>query len=190
MSRFRNYVTILNFELKNGIIDAATPPSPVKTHAFWIAVSQPPLTELLAKPVAISYSRPNDSLVLHPSCSAPGAVFSTGEMISSRTKVCVYLRGEPFSLVSWSGNNTRVTSHHLYSQPGCSLYCTLYCCRYSCYSFRFFSLSHSFSVRMLPHSRSPTHTLCTLRIALFLKGAHRQNLNPLLFHWSPRCGSI
>ena len=57
-----------------------------------------------------------------------------------------------FHVLSWSGNNTSelcciMRSHHLYSQPNCSLYCTLYSCRYSCYSFRFSFLCHSFTVR-------------------------------------------
>ena len=44
----------------------------------------------------LSYSQSNDSMVLHHSCSAPGPwMGSTGEMISSRAEVYVYLRGEP-----------------------------------------------------------------------------------------------
>ena len=57
---------------------------------------------------------------------------------------------------------------------------------------------HCRHARPLPPYKLYAHTS---RTALFLKGAaqllqqwqletHRQNLNPLLFHWSHRCGSI
>ena len=95
----------------------------------------------------------------------------------------------------------------------CSLYCTLYCCHYSCYSFHFSFLSHSFTVRTntrsltlvahshlahAPHTHTPhTHTPHTHaphallhQWQLQMQETHRQNLNPLLFHWSRRCGSI
>ena len=117
-----------------------------KNHTRWSAASQPPLTWLLAKPIAVSYSQSNDSMVLYHSCSAPRPWSgSTGEMISSRAEVC------RVHVLSWSGNNTRelcciLRSCRLYSQTNCSLYCTLDCCCYSCYSFRFSFLSHSFTV--------------------------------------------
>ena len=53
-----------------------------KTPPCRSAAIQPPrLTLLLAKPVAISYSQPNDSMVLHHSCSATGLWSgSTGDL--------------------------------------------------------------------------------------------------------------
>ena len=39
-----------------------------KKNMCWSAVSQPTPTRLQAKPVAISYSQPNDSMVLDHSC--------------------------------------------------------------------------------------------------------------------------
>ena len=63
------------------------------------AVSQHPLVQ----PVAINYSQPNYSMVLHHSCSAPRPSGSTGEMISSRAEVSVYLWGEPLSHVKLVG---------------------------------------------------------------------------------------
>ena len=111
-------------------------------------------------------------MVLHHSCSAPGPWLErTGEIISFSAKILFSpSRWTPF--MCWSGNNSRgfcciLRSHRLYSQPDCSLYYTLWCC-------------HCPHVHMLPHSRSPTHTLCThtSHTALFLKGA-----TPLLQQW-------
>ena len=151
----------------------------LKMTKLWLKETRANL--LLAKPVAISYSQPNDSMVLHHSCSANGPwAGSTGETISSRAEVCVYLYTLLLSLL------LRLLS-----------------------LLRPLSFIHWPHMRTLPHSRSPTHTLRTLRrhtwcTALFLKGAtlllhqwqlqmqetHWQNLNPLLFHWSRPCGSI
>ena len=138
-----------------------------KTHT----ANQPPLTWLLAKQVATSYSQSNDSMVLHHSWFPPGPKFVFTFGVNS------------FHMLSWSGNNTRVLfcmlrSRHLYSQPNCSLYCTRHCCRCYCYSFRFSFLSHSFIVRtyarfltLLAHSHlTHTHTPHAPPYSLRIKG--------------------
>ena len=62
-----------------------------KIHMCWSAASQPPLT-----------------------CWAPGQWSgSTGEMISSRAEVCVYLQGKPLSRVRQVGNKYQVALLYL-----------------------------------------------------------------------------
>ena len=151
-------------------------------------------------------------MVLHHSCSAPGPWSgSTGEMISSRAEVCVYLRGKPLSRVKLVGKWYQGAL--LYLEEPLPLFTAklqpiLYTLLLSLLLLLLLLLLplpfiHCPLIRTLPHSRLPTHTLhilCThtSRTTLFLKGAtplvqqwqlqmqksHRQNLNPLLFHWS------
>ena len=91
-------------------------------------------------------------MVLHHFGLAPGMwLGSTGEMISCRAEVCVYLWGEP-PFTCLAGREIIPGSYRLYSQSRSSLYCTLYCCHYNCYSFRFSFLSHSVTVRTYAHS--------------------------------------
>ena len=83
----------------------------------------------------------------------------------------------PFQVLSWSENNSREL--RLYTQPDCSLHCTLCCCRYSCYSFCF-----SFFF-MLPHSRSPTHTSCTIPERGYANNGNCRCRRPINRTWTP-----
>ena len=122
----------------------------------------------LAKLVAISYSQPNESMVLHHSCSAPKPWSgSTGEVISSRAEVCVYLHGEPLSRIKLAGKQYQGALLYLEDPSRLFTATADYIVHFiavdTTATFRFSLLSHSFtSVCTLPHSRSPTHTLRTL----------------------------
>ena len=148
-------------------------------------------------------------MVLNHSCSAPRPwSVSTGEMISSRVKVCVYLRGKPLSCVKLVGKWYQGALLYLEElsplftaklQPVlCTLLPSLLLLLLSLLLPLPFSqarmhapsllLAHSHLTHThLTHSPIPESSYATFTM---MQETHRQNLNPILFHWSLRCGSI